>query len=100
MDGTVCNPLKNLLEKSIDDNERWLLIGIPIRDPFFVTQRMVRHSVSSDQNMKKLMSLREGLHVMMQCYMRHQSADRYWLHEQPEGHASWRELAMRKFTKE
>ena len=25
-----------------------------------------RHSVSSDQHMKKLMSLREGLHVMMQ----------------------------------
>ena len=24
------------------------------------------------------MSLREGLHVMMQCYMRQQFADRYW----------------------
>ena len=26
--------------------------------------------VSSDQHMKKFMSLREGLHVMLQCYMR------------------------------
>ena len=41
------------------------------------------------------MSLREGLHVMMQCHMRQHFADRYWLHEQ-----SWREPTMRKFTKE
>ena len=46
------------------------------------------------------MSLREGLHVMMQCYMRQHFADRYWLHEHPGGHASWRETTMRKFTKE
>ena len=45
------------------------LIGSPSRDPFLVTQYLERHSVSSDQHMKKLMSLREGLHVMMQCYM-------------------------------
>ena len=50
-------------------------------------------------DMKKLMSLREGLHVMMQCYMRQHYADRYWLHEHPGGHASWREPAMKKFTK-
>ena len=50
--------------------------------------------------MKKLMSLRGGLHVVMQCYMRQHSADRYWLHEHPGGRASWRELTMRKFTKE
>ena len=48
--------------------------------------------------MKKLMSLREGLHVMMQCYMRQHFADRYWLHEHPGGHASWRETTMKKFT--
>ena len=61
---------------------------------------MERHSVSSDQHLEKLMSLREGLHVMMQCYMRQHFADRYWLHEHPGGHASRRELTMRKFTKE
>ena len=49
------------------------------------TQYMERHSASSDQHMKKLMSLREGLHVMMQCYMRQHFADRYWLHEHPGG---------------
>ena len=47
--------------------------------------------MSSDQLMKKLMSLREGLHVMVQCNMRQHFADRYWLHEHPGGHASWRE---------
>ena len=52
---------QNLLEEFIDENEPWLLIGIPI-----VTQYLERHSVSSDQHVKKLMSLREGLHVMMQ----------------------------------
>ena len=61
----LCNP--KLLEEFIDENEPWLSIGIPDRDPFFVTQYSERHSVSSDQHMKKLMSLREGLHVMMQC---------------------------------
>ena len=42
-----------------------------------VTQYLERHSVSSDQQMKKLMPLRQGLHVMMQCYMRQHFADRY-----------------------
>ena len=69
-----------LFEEFVDRNEPWLLIGIPSRDPFFVTQYLERHSVSSDQHMKKLMSLREGLHVMMQCYMRQHFADLYWLH--------------------
>ena len=46
------------------------------------------------------MSLREGLQVMMQCNMRQHFADCYWLHEHPGGHASWRELTMRKVTKE
>ena len=58
------------------------------------------HSVSSDQHMKKFMSLREGLHVMMQCYMRQHFAVRYWLHEHPGGHASWSEPTVWKFTKE
>ena len=91
---------QNLLEEFIDENEPWFLIGILSRDPFLVTQYLERHSVSSDQHMKKLMSLREGLHATMQCYMRLHFADRYWLHEHPGGHASWREPTMRKFTKE
>ena len=78
---------ENLLEEFIDKNEQWLLIGIPSRDPFLVTQYLERHSVSSDQHMQKLMPLREGLHVMMQCNMRQHLANRYWLHEHPGGHA-------------
>ena len=77
-----------------------LLIGFPSRDPLLAPQFLERHSVSSDQYMKKLMSLREGFHVMMQCHMQQHFADRYWLHEHPGGHASWRELTMRKFTNE
>ena len=50
----------------MDENERWLLIGIPNRGPFFVTRYLERHSASSDLHMKKMMSLREGHHVMMQ----------------------------------
>ena len=50
--------------------------------------------------MKKLMSLREGLCVMMRCYTQQYSGQRYWLHEHPRGHASWRESTMTKFTKE
>ena len=91
---------QKMLEEFIDEYEPWLLIGIPSRDPFLLTQYLERHSVSSDQHTKKLMSRREGLHVMMQCYMRQHFADRYWLHEHPGGHASWRELTIRKFTKE
>ena len=55
---------RNLLEELTDENEPWLLIGIPNRDPFL--QDLEQHSGSSDQHMKKFMSLREGLHVMMQ----------------------------------
>ena len=72
---------------------------IASRDPFLVTQYLERHSVSADQHMKKVMSLREGLHLMMQCYTRQHFTDRYWPHEHPGGHASWRE-PLRKFTKE
>ena len=71
---------QHLFEEFVYRNEPRLLIGILSRDPFFVTQYLERHSVSSDQHKKKLMSLREGLHVMMQCYMRQHLADRYWLH--------------------
>ena len=91
---------QKLLEEVFVKNEPWLLIGIPNRDPMFVTQYLERHTVISDQQMKKLMSLREGLHVMMQCYMRQHFAGRYWLHEHPGGHALWREPTMRKLTKE
>ena len=91
---------QKLLEELVDENEPWLFIGIPSRDRFFVTQCLERHPESSDQHTKKPMSLREGLHVMMRCYMRQHFADRYWLHEHPGGHASWREPTMRKFTKE
>ena len=101
MDGRVCNPLIKICWKNFfNENEPWLLIGIPSRDPFLVTQYLVRHSVSSDQHVKKLMSPRKGLHVLMQCYMRQHFVDRHWLHENPGGHASWREPTTRKFTKE
>ena len=71
---------QNLLEEFSDENEPFLLIGIPSRDPIFVTQYLERHSVSSDQHMKELKPLREGLHVSMQCHMRQYFADRFWLH--------------------
>ena len=90
---------QNLLVDFIDENEPWMLIGIPNRDPCLATQYLRRHSASSDPHMKKLMSLREGLHVM-QCYMRQHFADRYWPHEHPGGLASWREPTMRKLTTE
>ena len=61
----------------MDEHEPWFLTGIPNSDEFFVTQDLERHAVSSDQNLKKLMSLCEGFHVMMQCYIREHSADRY-----------------------
>ena len=87
---------KHLFDQSIDENEPWFVIGIPNRDPFLVTQYL-RHSAGSDQHVKKLMSLREGLHVMMHCYMRQHFADPHWLHEHPKGHGSWREPTMRNF---
>ena len=89
----------NLLEEFIDENDPLLLIGIPSKDSFFVTQYLERHFVSADPNVKEWMPLREIVNVMMQCYMRQHFADRYWLHEHPGGHASCREPTM-KFTKE
>ena len=38
---------QKLLEEFIDENEPWLLIGIPSRDPFIVTQYLERHPASS-----------------------------------------------------
>ena len=35
----------------------------------------------------------------MQCYMRQHIADRYWIHEHPGGHVSWRELTIRNSKK-
>ena len=68
----------------MDEDEPWLLIGIQNRDPFLVTE-----------------SLDEGLHVMMQCYMRQHFVDLFWLHEHPERQSSRRrEPAMRKFTRD
>ena len=90
---------KKFVGRFIDENEP-LLIGIPNRVPFLGTQYLERHSASSDQHMKKLMLLREGLHAMMQCCMGQHFADRYWLHEHPGGLASSRESTMRKFTEE
>ena len=77
--GTFCGPAVGGLLGGFVDVGPWLLVGIPSRVPFFVTRYLERHSV------KQLMSLREGLRVMMQCYMRQHFADRYWLHEHPGG---------------
>ena len=79
---------QKFLEEFIDENMPWLFIGTPSRDPFIVTQYLEKHSENPDQHMRKLLSLREGLHVMIQCYNRQYSADFYRLHERPGGHAS------------
>ena len=44
---------QKLLEEFVDENEPWLLIGIPSRDPVLVTQYLERHSVTSDQHFVK-----------------------------------------------
>ena len=72
----------------MDDDEPWLLIAIPNRGPFFVTQHLKRHTVSSDQHMRKLMSHCECLHVMVQCFIRQHFADRCGLHGHPGGHVN------------
>ena len=40
------------VEEFTDENGPWLLIGIPRRDPFLVTQYLERHSLISDQHVK------------------------------------------------
>ena len=59
----------HFLEQFMDENEPWLLRRMPNREIFFVSQHLERPSVSQDQHMKKLLSLRESLHVMMQSFM-------------------------------
>ena len=51
--------------------------------PCDTKKNLERDSANSDQHMKTLMSLREGLYVMMQCYLRQHNAERDWLHEHP-----------------
>ena len=77
---------QNLLEEFIDENEPWLLIGIPSRDSFFMIQHLERHFVCDDQNVKELKPLREGLHEMMQSYGRQHIAASNDLHGHPRGH--------------
>ena len=88
---------QQMLEEFSDVNELWLLIGIPNRDPFFVTQYLNRHCEFRSAHEELDGNFFEVLHVMMQCYMRQHFADRCWLHEHPRGHAPWREFTMRKF---
>ena len=74
---------RKLLEEFMDENEPWLLIGIPSRDSFLMIQHLERHFVSSHQHVKELIPLREGRHVTTQCYTRQHDA---CLHS-----TSWRE---------
>ena len=83
-------------EKFIAEDLPWWWVGIPNRDPFLVTYYLEKRSESSDQDMNKLMLLRECLCVMIHCYRRQHSADFYLLHEHPGGPASRREPMMRK----
>ena len=71
VDGTIFSFATKIDRKSLlMRTNRGCWSFFPNRDPFLVTQHLPRHSASSDQQTKILMSLREGLHVMMQCYMR------------------------------
>ena len=79
---------QQLLEEFMDEDEPWLLVGNPNKDIFLVPQYLARNSGSAYQHMKELMSVREGLHEVMQCYMRQHFADRNWLHEHPGRHSS------------
>ena len=79
---------RKLLEESMDENEPWLLIRSPSEDSFFMTRCWERLLASLDQHVKELMSLREGLHVTTQGYIRQHFADRH--------SASWRETTSRK----
>ena len=63
------------LEKFTVEDLPWLWVGIPNRDPFLVTYYLEKRSESSDQDMNKLMSLREGLCLMIHYYRTQHSAD-------------------------
>ena len=59
------------MKKDVDENEPWLSVGIQKQRRIPCDTIHGKDTLwSSDQHMKKLMSLREGLQVMMQCYMR------------------------------
>ena len=82
---------QKLWEEFIDGNGPWLSIGTPSRDSSLMMQYWERRLVSSDQHVKELMPLREGLHVTTHCYMRQHFADRH--------SASWRESTRTKFMR-
>ena len=48
------------LEEFIDENEPWLLIGIPSRYSFLMIQYLERHSVSSDQHTMHVFTQHRG----------------------------------------
>ena len=81
---------QHLLEYFVDENEPWLLIGIPNRDPFFATQYLETTLCEFLYNTRRDLCHREDLHVMMQCHKRQHFAHRFWMHEHPGGHATWR----------
>ena len=71
MDLSIFNSLQPSSQQLLEDFlDAWMLIGIPSRDPFLLTQYLERHTETSDQHMKKLKPLRQGLHVMMRYYVR------------------------------
>ena len=86
------------MENFYNEHEPWLLIRIPSKDSFLMIRYLERHLASSDQHVKELMPLREGLHERMQCDMRQHIDERYWLHEHPRRHSSWKESTRMKFT--
>ena len=52
---------QNLLEEFIDEKERWMLIGLPSRNPFSVLWCLERHSVRSEQHLTGSPGEGEGL---------------------------------------
>ena len=89
---------RKLFEEFIEENEsRLLLIGIPSKDLFLRIQCMEQFIARTDLNVKESNPICEGLHEMMQCDMRQHFAERYWLHEHPGRHSSWKESTRTKF---
>ena len=86
-----------LFEEFMKENElRLLLIGILSKDLFVRIRCMEQHFVTTELNVKELMSLREGHHEMMQCYMRQCCAHSNDLHEHTGRHLSWTESTRMK----
>ena len=88
---------RKLLEEFINENEPRFLIRIPSSDSFLVSRYLERHFVSTHPNVKEWMPLREGRHVMMQCYRRQHFVASNDLHEHSRRHSSWRESTRMKF---